>query len=677
MRRQLPIALGLLLLTAAVFAPVRHHEFVNYDDQVYIVENPYLQTGLSPESVWRALTRPRFYNWIPLTSISLQIDHALYGFEPAGYLLTNVALHGAATLALFLALMRMTAAPGRSAFVAAVFAVHPLHVESVAWATSRKDVLSGLFWMLTLLAYAGYARRRTYARYAGVAVGLVLALLAKPTAVTLPFVLLLLDGWPLGRLRNTREVRAALLEKLPLFALAAAAALVTYAVQQQWGGVTGSRALPLLPRAMNALDSYAIYGVKSVWPSGLAAFYPHPRDTLPLARVALAGAALLGVTLFVLRTARTRGYLAVGWFWYLGTLAPVIGLVQAGMQARADRYTYLPLVGLAIAMAWGATDFAARGRRTRLALAATALAAVAALAVAARVQVGYWRDTAALFERALAVTQGNFVAHSGLGALHRTAGRLDDAEGHYRAAVVLNPRWEPPHTGLGDVQIERGDPRGAVHHYRRALELDPRSARAHAQIARALAETGRTDEALLHLRRALDLDPDMGEDVVHANLGALHLRLGQTDEALRHYEAAAALGADDSELHAALAELATRRNDQAAAITHYRAALARRPGWREQANNLAWLLATTPDPELRDPDEAVHLASLALDNGGPDAAIFDTLAAAHAASGHFDAAVRDAEEALRLARALGASPLAQGIEERLGLYRIGRPYVEP
>jgi len=623
-----------------------------------------------------------------------------------------VALHAASTLLLFLALARMTGCLWRPAFVSAVFAVHPLHVESVAWASERKDALSGLFWMLTLLAYARYAERpAALGRYALVLVSLGLGLLAKPVLVTLPFVLLLLDHWPLARLRDGPSARRAVLEKLPMLALVAAVSVVTFVVQRQRGAVTGIDVLPLTWRLANAVESAWIYVAKSVWPSGLAAFYPHPLESVSTSGALIGAVALLAVTAVALYYARRHGYVLVGWLWFLGTLVPVIGLVQVGMQARADRYTYLPLIGLAIALAWGSTNALGRNRGARVALSAGAAVGVLGLAAAAHLQLKHWHDSTALFERMLAVTEGNFVGHDGLGALHRTAGRLAEAERHYRAAVALNPHWEPPHIGLGDVQTKRGDPRGALRHYRRALELDPRSARAHMQLAGALAETGRTDEALLHLRRALDLGPDMGQDLVHANLGALHLRLGQTAEALRHYEAAAALkpdapasclglglallqanrpaaaasqlerarglGADDSELHAALAELTTRRNDRAAAITHYRAALARRPGWREQANNLAWLLATASDPELRDPDEAVRLASLALDTGDPDAAIFDTLAAAHAASGHFDAAVRNAEEALRLARALGASPLAQGIEERLGLYRIGRAYVEP
>ena len=394
------VPLLLLASTLAVFFPVRDHEFVDYDDARYVVENPNLAEGLGRESVARAFAEPYFANWIPLTSISLLIDHELYGLEPAGYLRTNVALHAASALLLFFALLRMTRAPWASAFVAAVFALHPLHVESVAWVSGRKDVLCGLFWMLTLYAYARYAERpQSPGRYALVVTGVALALLSKPLAITLPFALLLLDYWPLGRLTSAdsrrwldrARLRRALLEKLPLLALAGAAAVITYAVQEKIGVVRSAEfSLPL--RISNALLSYALYLRDAIWPSGLAAFYPFPHAGLPVGAVLAALLVLCGVSALALRGARSRPYLLTGWLWYLGTLAPMIGILQVGLQARADRYTYIPLVGPAIMLAWSGAALARRTRAARTALAIAGAGAVAALAVAASFQVAVWHD---------------------------------------------------------------------------------------------------------------------------------------------------------------------------------------------------------------------------------------------------------------------------------------------
>jgi tetratricopeptide (TPR) repeat protein len=717
-RAPLHLAVAALLCgaTFAIYLQVRHHDFVNYDDPIYIVENPSLQVGLSFDTVTRAFTEFYETNWIPLTWISFQIDHAFFGFEPAGYHLVNVALHALSAVLLYLVLARMTGAPWPSAFVAAVFAVHPLHVESVAWAAERKDTLSGVFWMLTLAAYGFYAARpRSFARYLLVAACFSLGLLAKPMLVTLPLVLLLLDYWPLGRLRRAlpdpARLRRLLLEKLPLLAIAAAVSAITVAVQREAGAMSRDDPLTLSLRLMNALDSYAIYVFDSFWPNGLAIFYPHPMTASSPWNAGASALALVGTTLLFARFVASRPYLLVGWLWYLGTLVPVIGLVRVGMQARADRYMYIPQIGLTIALAWGARDALAHSRAGRVALAIAGAGAVAALSLCAWRQVPHWRDTTALYAHAIEVTEDNFLAHHGLAGELLEAGHPEEAEHHFARSVEIKPRWPGAHIGLADALLEQGRIEAAIESYRRALRLAPRHALGHAHLGKALEESGKLARGIRHYRRALELSgddpmpevhaylaaalvkknnlaqaeehferaialrPGFGE--AHANLGFVLMKAGRYAEARRRLERALDLTGESPEIHAGLATTADRLGDPRAAIRHYRAALRLRPGWNQPANNLAWLLATHPDPNLRDPEDAIRIAEpLCRDAGAPDPAVLDTLAAAYAAAGRFDAARRTAEAAVRLARDREMDALVAEIEQRLALYRAERPFID-
>jgi tetratricopeptide (TPR) repeat protein len=638
------IAFGLAALTLAVFVQIRHHDFVAYDDYLYVSKNPHVTSGLSWQSVKEAFTRPYRDQWMPLTRISLQLSYELHGDDATSYLLTNVALHLLSTLLLFFALASMSEAVWCSAFVAAVFAVHPLHVESVAWASARKDVLSALFCMLTFAAYARHAEQTaSKAGYALVLIFLTLGLLAKPTLVTLPCVLLLLDYWPLGRLRRREDLRGALVEKLPLFALAALACGVTVVVQRAGGSLQSLEIVPLAARILNAVDSYLVYIAESFWPSGLAVFYPHPLDTLPVARVVAEGILLLALTGAAVALRRSRPYLLVGWLWYVGMLVPVIGFVQVGMQARADRYMYLPLIGLSIMLAWGAVDLA-RGRLARRVLALGGAGAVAALAVAAWVQVGYWRDSITLFERDLAVTLDNSFAHRVVGTLHLRAERFEQAEYHYTRAFELAP--EEGRASLVRFNIAMGD-RLAGHHdfdaalarYQEAVRIDPEHARANGLLGLALVASHRLLEARPHLETALREQPG------------------------------------NSRLHAAMAAVASAEGKLAEAVEYNREALRLEPTLRSARNNLAWLLATSPEASLRDPAEALRLAEgLRDETREPGANLLDTLAAAYAAAGRFDEAVRSAEQAAALAEAEGDLALAQTIRKQTSSYRSRKPY---
>ncbi len=644
MRWRTSIAVGLVVACLAVSGQVRDQEFVSFDDYKYVVQNPDLRDGLTLRGLSRTL-QPRFLNWIPLTSLSYQVDYALYGLEPGGYHLTNLLLHTMSAVFLFLAFARMTGEVWRSGFVAAVFAIHPLHVESVAWVSERKDVLSGLFMMLTLYGYVHYRELpSSWSRYLATIACFALGLLAKPMLVTLPFVLLLLDHWPLGRFSGradrTAEWRRALIEKIPFLALAAGASAVTFAVQGAGGAIHDFERLPLGMRVANAITSYAQYLLDAVWPVRLAAFYPYPVDSISSVEVGGAALVLVILTGVSLRFARAHKYLPVGWLWYLGMLVPVIGLVQVGMQARADRYMYLPLIGLTLPVAWGVPELAARWRIPRAYLIAAACAALVALGAVARDQVGTWRNTEALFRRALSVTVDNFRAHQALGNELLKQERIDEAAAHFQEAARLAPEWSNPRVGLADVEVHEGRIEVALRIYEAVLDREPNDSAAAGRYGLALGLVGRFAEAKVHLERSL----------------ADHR--------------------GTAELYRAMAEIEAALGNVRSAQAHGREALLMRPDYTDAANNLAWLLATTADAALRDPGEAIRLVE--ADAQGSDAPwLLDTLAAAYAADGRFEEAIRTADRAARIATEQEQTASAEQIRERLALYRKHEPYVDP
>jgi len=515
-RSRAALAALVFALASAVYLPIRGHEWLNYDDDLYITDVAEVQAGLTLEGVGWAFTTFHGANWFPLTWLSWMLDAEFHGLDAGGFLLTNLLLHALASALLFLALTKLTGELPRSAFAAAVFAVHPLHVESVAWISARKDVLSGVFFMLALLAFASVARAQK-ARGAKLALfaSLALGLLAKPTLVTLPCVLLLLDAWPLGRLAraggrlDARRLGHALIEKLPLFALAAASCLLTWRAQAAAGVVASLDRLALGDRVANALVAYAVYLRQFAWPSGLTVFYPHAGSGFPIWKPLLAGALLLGLTLLALHSWPRRGYLAVGWLWFLGMLVPTIGLVQVGSQALADRYMYLPLAGLAIALAWGAPDLLGRHARRRVALAGAAALVLALLAVATRLQLRHWHDSVTLFEHALEVTEDNHIAHAQLGAAYAKRGRLDETVRHYREVVRIRPGFRTAVNNLAWLLATARDPAlrdpaYAVSLAERAVELSAAPDPAVLDtLAAAYAAAGRFDDAVQVGQRAL------------------------------------------------------------------------------------------------------------------------------------------------------------------------------
>ncbi len=508
------ICVCLAVLVAAVYWPVWRAGFLTYDDDLYLTANPHVRGGLTVPGVVWAFTTLYCY-WHPLTWLSHMLDCECFGMNAGGHHATSVLLHVANTVLLFLVLRRMTGAAWRSAFAAALFGLHPLHVQSVAWLAERKDVLCGLFWMLAMWGYVRYVEQPSRGRYAAAIGWYAMGLMAKPMVVPLPFVLLLLDYWPLGRTRwrpsvvgNDAPLRFGELvrEKIPFFALAALSCGVTIWAQHSGGAISSLERLPLGPRMANAVVSYVRYMEKAVWPSRLAFYYPY-RVWSPGA-VIVSGAILVAVSAVVIRRARREPHLAVGWFWFLGAMVPMIGLVQVGSQSMADRYTYLPLIGLFIMLCWSVP---ARAMERRDLKAITGVAAAAVLAVCAalsRVQVQYWRNSETLFRRALAVTRDNWVAHDGLGVVLEQSGRNSEAIGHLEQTLRIRPDFAEAHCNLGIALGQAGRMPEAIEHLEQALRIKPDFPDAQYNLGFALEKLGRTAEAIEHYQQALKLRPD-------------------------------------------------------------------------------------------------------------------------------------------------------------------------
>lgn len=641
----------LLLAVAVVFGQTVWHGFVNYDDDIYVYENHSLERGLTADGLTWALTTVDGNFWHPLTWLSFLIDFQLYGMNPWGYHLTNVLLHAANTVLLFLVLWRMTGRLWPCAFVAALFGIHPLHVESVAWISERKDVLSGLFFMLTLLAYVGYVRHSfSLIRYLAVVLSFALGLMAKPALVTLPFVLLLLDYWPLGRMAaedsdTVAENRRAsipwrvVIEKIPLFLLTIAFCVATPLAEGN--AVTSLEAMPMSWRIANAPVSYVMYLAKFFCPVGLAVPYPHLGGDLPVWAVAGSSLLLLGISVVALVGWRRFPYLFVGWFWYLGMLVPMIGLVQVGTHAMADRYTYLPLVGVCLALAWSSAEVVAVRSIRRQVIASSAAVIVLILMGCAWQQTSYWRNSETLWNHTLACTSQNAVAHTNLANALASRGQRDAAITHFQKAVEAKPNDPECHNNLGLALAGKGQIDEAIAHYQRALQLQPDHVKTHNNLGVALGGLGQLDAAIAHFREASRIEPDLAGSYFNHGI-ALHEQ-GKT----------------------------------AAAIVQWREAVRLEPTGYLAINRLAWVLATCPDDSVRNGPKAVELAQRAEQlTHGRDPVVLDTLAAAHAEAGQFSEALEVAHLALAIASGWGNGPLTDGIRARVNLYQAGSPYHE-
>ncbi len=632
-----------------VFGQTLGHQFVNYDDQSYVYENPIVSSGLTLHGLTWAFTHSHATNWHPLTTISHMLDCQLFGLKAGGHHFTSVVLHSVATVLVFLVFRQMTGGLWRSAFVAAVFALHPLHVESVAWVAERKDVLSAVFFALTLAAYLRYVRRSTLASYLLVMLTLALGLMSKPMLVTLPFVLLLLDYWPLGRFGKfdpippvqsssrpgLRTFGRLFLEKVPLLLLSALSSLVTSLVQKD--AMSSFDRLPISLRVANAVISYVTYIRQMIWPTGLAVFYPYPGKYLPLAEASCAALVLLSVTAASIVFRKKFPYLVVGWFWYLGMLVPVIGIIQVGSQAHADRYTYLPQIGLYLMVTWLAVDITRSWQSRRPLLTVTGLTVVITLAVCAWTQASYWRDSQSLWTRSLAVTEDNALAHRNLGGAYLQKGLVDAAISQHEIAVAE----------LGAGRERRNDAQDSFNPGNALVGKSDRAAAlaryvAFVNLGNSLFQGGKLDEAIDRFREAEKLLPDHPQ--AYNSLGTAYLRKGMIEQAIKDFEKAAQV----------------------------------EPESVVSQNNLAWALATRSDDlSLRNGPKAVELATRAAQaTNGKNPTVLHTLAAAYAANGLFPEAIQSAEKALVLAKQERNVALAAEIERELGLYRAHSSYRE-
>ena len=652
------IYLSLAVISLAVFSQTIRYNFVNFDDDVYVYDARAIKAGLTIKGIVAAFVTPHARNWHPLTTISHMLDCQLYGLKAGGHHATNVLLHTFAVLLLFRVLQQMTGSTSRSSLVAALFAIHPLHVESVAWVSERKDVLSAVFFFLMLSGYVRYARAPSTGRYLLVCVLFGAGLMSKAMLVTAPVILLLLDFWPLRRTEprkpkfrgrtavdQSSAVSRLILEKLPLFALSAGACVVTFVVQKRAVGAIPP--LPLSWRVENAVVSYLTYIWQTLWPTRLAAFYPYPNDILPLWEVILAGGSLAAITVTAILFRSRWPYLFTGWLWYVLMLVPVIGLVQVGEQGHADRYTYLPHVGLFLLSVWGIADALQPYRSTWRIAAVTALVVIVALATTAFIQTSYWRNSETLWTHALAVTVDNDFAHNNLGYLCIDSGLLDEGLSHFEAAAMIRHGKTNKHYNVGSAFVEMN-------------------------LADALARKGASDEAMVHYQQAITLEPNYAD--AYYNRGNLLLAKGNVDDAIADWEKTLQLQPNDADAHTCLGNALLRKGSLNEAIAHYQTALVLAPEDPHSRNNLAWILSTSSDDRVRDGAKAVEFAQQAVAiSGGKDPKFIRTLAAAYAERGRFSESIAAAQQAAMIAKMQGKARLVNNLEKDLLLYRAYVP----
>jgi tetratricopeptide (TPR) repeat protein len=738
--REIWISVVLALLVLIAFEPVRHNGFVDYDDNQYLTENSHIQSGFTRESVAWAFTSGYASNWHPLTWLSHMADVQWFGLNPLGHHLHNIFLHALATVLLFLVLRAMTGAIWRSAFVAMAFGVHPLRVESVAWASERKDVLAAVFWMLTLAAYLRFVRRGGIGRYMLVVLCFALGLMAKPMLVSLPIILLALDFWPLERLVLDKRVgeaelanetqrtidqpsgnrlekfvglwRSAALwqlikEKIPLLFLAFCSCVITYLVQEHGKSVASN--LPFALRLSNALTSYVAYLQHLTWPRNFGALlYAYPAEW-PLWKPVAAALFLVLFSALIIRQFTRKPYLAAGWFWYGITLLPVIGLVQVGSQSMADRYSYLPSIGIFIMIAWAAESVSAKWRHRAFLLGACSVILGVGMIFQTRAQTRCWQNSIALFEHALAVTKDNFRMHYNIGWTLAHQGKSDEAIAEFNSALRIAPEFPDANVDLADILIKRGRFDEAMVHLEIALKAEPDNVLAHYNRGVIFQGREQFDEAAADYERAIQLDPENSKAL--NNLGILKARTGQLDQAAECFYQSLKINPRRAETHRNLAAILQMQDQFEDAIAHYREAseldtndvatswnlasilhslgrlreaagqdqytLRLKPDHVPSLNDLAWILATTSDSSLQNPVEAASLARRACElTASKEPDLLDTLAAAFASGGHFDAATNVARQAILLAKAAGEGELAAEIDERLQLYQAAKPYIE-
>ena len=737
------LTLGICFFLAAlvwvVFGQTVHFEFVNFDDDVYVYKNPQVTGGLNLHGITWAFTHVHSSNWHPLTWLSHVLDCQIYGLNPRGHHLTNILLHTATVILLFLVLRQMTGFMWRCAFVAALFAIHPLRVESVAWIAERKDVLSGLFFMLTIGTYVAYVHHARSVFYYGLTVLMTaLALMSKPMVVTLPFILLLLDYWPLKRFdQPDRKVtfRYLIIEKIPLLGLAGAVCVITALAQKE-----AMSSPPFSLRLANALISYVTYLEQMISPLNLAVLYPFP-DHLALSRIAVAAVILLIISIAAVAMRHRQPWLLFGWLWYLVALLPVIGILQVGAQAHADRYTYLPQIGLYIALAWTMAELCSGRLYRTVVLGGLSAAVLIALTFLSHTQTSYWRSSETLWTHDLICTADNLTADINYGNVLLEKGKIDEAVAYYQKALRFKSDNADANVSLGYALIQKGKGDEAMPYLQKALEIKPDNPEAHNDLGIVSFGKGNTSEAIAHFEKALQARPDYAEafynygnalfqqgdmdgaiiryqqalrikpDYVEArynlgnalfqkgkideailnyqqaiqakpnylsatyNLGMAFKQKGKTDDAIAQFRRALELQPDSAETCYNLGNVLVQKGEEAEGITNLQRAVEIKPDLPDALNDLAWELATSPQASLRNGKQAVELAQRADHLAdGKDLDVLDTLAAAYAEAGEFPEAVQTARKAIDLAQASGQADRLKQFNTELQSYEAKQPF---
>jgi tetratricopeptide (TPR) repeat protein len=693
------IYLALAVTTFIAYHQILHNEFVDFDDNMYVTENSHVQSGLNRDSFLWVFGFTKIVYWHPLTWLSHILDCQLFGLRPGMHHLASLLIHIASTLLLFTAFKRMTGAVWRSAFVAALFALHPINVDSVAWIAERKNVLSTFFWMLTMLTYVYYTEKPNISRYLLMIAAFVFGLLSKPMLVTLPFVLLLLDYWPLKRFEK-KQVKKLILEKLPLFILTAVS---TYVSSLSFKNPSGTQTSPMYLRLANALVSYIKYIFKMIWPADLAVFYPYP-FSVPAWQVIGSLLLLICISAIVIWLMRKKPYLITGWLWYTGTLVPVLGLVKIGLwPAIADRWMYVPSVGIFIIIAWGFYDLFARWRLSRILISILAAAFLSALGICTYFQTFYWRNSITLFEHATAATKNNYImlnnlgntlvsqnkldeavrqfnsalqiyptyapTYNNLGAALELQGKLNDAIYCYRQVVRLDPDFPEAYNNLGKIFRAQGKEEQAISYYLKALELKPDFAEAHYNLANILTAQDKLYQASIHYRKAIQIAPRNAD--AYNNLANVFQLQGKLDEAINLYRQVLSINAGYAPGHHNLAGLLMKTGHFDDALEQYLEASRLKPDWPSPLNGIARIYITHPDANKRDAKQAIAYAQRAAElTKYEDPAILDTLAAAYAAAGQFEKAVKTVEKALGLTAGKDEES-AQQFRKQLEIYRAG------
>jgi tetratricopeptide (TPR) repeat protein len=585
MQRHVIVCVAIILAIAAIYSSAVRFDFVNYDDPWLVSDNPHIKNGLTWDAVRWAFTDNQYDWWHPLTWLSHMADIQFFGLKPGYHHLTSILLHACNALLLYAALLALTRSVWASAFSAAIFAVHPMHVESVAWVAERKDVLSGLFWCLTLLSYAYWARTGHKRWYGLSLVAFVLGLMAKPMLVTIPFVLLLLDFWPLGRCKSVASIPTSspikklsvvqlVVEKIPFFVGSGLSSVITMIGQKQAGGIVDAASIPFSSRILNAITAYAAYLGKCIWPTNLSVFYPYP-ESFGTLQVALALAVLGAGTIIMLWKWRTMPWLATGWLWFLGTLVPVIGLVQVSERAMADRFSYIPYMGLYLLLTWSLAHLLRSDRRKQQALVIAGVAAIMALGITAHGQVQHWKDSRSLFEQALRATSRNYIAHINLGESLLAAGQTDAAIEHYRAALTIRPYHAKAHNNLGVALVKKGQLDEAIPHYQSAIASQPDYANAYHNLGLAYFRKRQPKEAAQYYQKALEYNPQYAE--ARVNLGLALIPLNDLDAAISQFQKATTINPRLPQAQYGWGLALERQGHIAAALEHYRLALRLNP----------------------------------------------------------------------------------------------------